>query len=172
MVALPGVTSYFDWVVIDTPSGLGLWSWNATFVSDVIVSPVQADEAAERGLTQTIEWVRSIVSGFRPGVSVEHLVRLVVTLVDRDNRVLTEMLREFLRESFPTMLLPVEIRKRAAAAQARAAHEPIFTFALTDTSRGAKEALDDFTHLTEEVLRHEGTIEKRSLASTKRAVGE
>jgi cellulose biosynthesis protein BcsQ len=160
--------------VLDVPSGLGLWSWNAVYVSDLVVIPVQADEAAERGLTQTVEWIRSIVRGFRHDTSVDSLVRLVMTIVDRDNRILTEMLRDHIRSDYPRMTLSVEIRKRAAASQARAAHLPIFHFAESDGSRGARETVEDFERLTREVAAHERNVEKGTAAEQKRgkAIGE
>lgn len=170
-LTLPPLEEYFDWIVIDTPSGLGLWSWNAVYVSDIVVTPVQADEAAERGLRQTIEWVRSIVSRFRPGVTAESLVRVVMTIVDRDNRVLNDMLREFLHEELSSLTLPCEIRKRAAACQARTAQVPILEFLKRDSTRGAREAASDFSRLTKEIVAYEKEERAPGRTRTKRAIG-
>ena len=153
--ALKPLQHYFEYVVIDTPSGLGLWTWNTVYIADLLILPTDADEAAKRCLGQTLEWVSSIIRRFRPEVCLEEFYRVLVTMENWDDRLLFAKLKASLEAEHGAQTFQTRIQRRTAVKQARDLHMPIVEFAKRDRSEGSREAVKEFVNLVKEIIAHE-----------------
>ncbi len=137
-VALEGVTSAYDEVIIDCPPSLGLLTVNALFAADRVLIVAEPAAWSSDGVEQILRNVARIAErrGGRPAVAGIVVNRLGRT---RDATYWDSMLRE----THPTMMLTPAIRLRAAVAEAAAQSMPVHAL----TRDGAAEARAEFDHL-------------------------
>lgn len=166
--AVPDLAGYFDFLIIDTPSGLGLWTWNAVYISDQIIIPVEADEAAQRCVIQTLEFVKPIIERYRPEVDYNSYFNLVMSKVNQNTTVVNSLLREMLEESFQKQTLKVELQLLNCVVKSREVGMSIFEYALIDKKPASKMAAEDFMQLTTEILTYEYKNEDGTITGSER----
>ena len=137
-VALEGVTSSYDEVIVDCPPSLGLLTVNALFAADRVLIVAEPAAWSSDGVEQILRNVGRIAErrGGRPEVAGIVVNRLGRT---RDAAYWDSMLRE----SHPAEMLAPAIRLRAAVAEAAAQSLPVHAL----TRDGAAEAAAEFDEL-------------------------
>lgn len=58
--ALKSVDKLYDYIIIDTPPALGVYTLNAIIASDGVIVPIKADKFAVDGLRRTIDTINSV----------------------------------------------------------------------------------------------------------------
>ncbi|MEI2697233.1 MAG: AAA family ATPase [Microthrixaceae bacterium] len=137
-VALQGVTSSYDEVIVDCPPSLGLLTVNALFAADRVLIVAEPAAWSSDGVEQILRNVGRIAErrGGRPEVAGIVVNRLGRT---RDATYWDSMLRE----THPTKMLRPAIRLRAAVAEAAAQSMPVHAL----TRDGAAEAAAELDEL-------------------------
>jgi chromosome partitioning protein len=140
---LDGMTSQYDFIVIDTPPTLGLITVNALVASDYVLIPIQPSYFALEGtddLLETFEKVRS-----RPNPNLK-ILGVVITMHDR-RTTLARDIHDQIRTLFGEKVFSTVISKSIRLEESPAYKETIFSFA--PNSSGAAE----YSKLCEEVIR-------------------
>jgi len=137
---IPKLKNAYDYVVIDTPPSLGLFTVSALLAATHVLVPVQPTFFCQEGLgdlNQTIVEARennaSLVS-----------VRYFMSLFDK-RTVISQELAELLRERLGKSLFATTIRKNIAVEESQYAQKTIFEYA--PKSPGA----EDYRALAQEV---------------------
>lgn len=156
----------FDVIVIDTPPNSEALTWNALFVADRVIIPMDGDEAAQRCLEQTLSVLETVLS-FRDGLKAEDMYKILVTRVTHNDRALFEDLKEYLTINHPGHTLRTVIGERTAIKWARKAGLSIFEYAKAEGTEGAKTAAKQFEKVTEEIV-NELKIGPKNLGESER----
>lgn len=131
--------SRFDYILIDCPPSLGLFTLNALATCTEVIVPVDVGVFSLRGvakLMDTIAEVRTINPGLQK-------VRALTNRTDHTN--LSADVRAEIRQGFGDNLLTTSIRKSVKIGEAQAAHSPITLFRPRDP------AAQDYIALAKEV---------------------
>lgn len=72
--ALNGVTDRYDYVVLDTPSSLGLLTINALAAADYALIPVRCDYFAGEGLAELLQTIRDVKAELNPKLDLDGFV--------------------------------------------------------------------------------------------------
>ncbi|HTX72381.1 MAG TPA: ParA family protein [Rectinemataceae bacterium] len=137
---VPKLGRSYDYVVIDTPPSLGLFTVSALLAATHVLVPVQPTFFCQEGLgdlNQTIVEARENNSNLAS-------VRYFMTLFDK-RTVISQELAELLRERLGKALLAATIRKNIAVEESQYAQKTIFEYA--PKSPGA----EDYRALAKEV---------------------
>ena len=81
----------FDFVLFDTPSGLGSITRAALAASDFVLVPFQTEHLALRSLGQTLRVVEQVAAQENPALK---LLGIVPTMLERDNEVAVSILAD------------------------------------------------------------------------------
>ncbi len=136
------IIAAYDFVIIDTPPSLGLYTQNAFIACYELIVPLQVHVFALKSVAQLHTTISVLRKQQNPRL---HISGLVCTMYDARNslsRVIAETIRQDLGEVVFKTMIPMNI----ALAEAPAAGQPITIYA--PNSPGAKAYRD----LTEEVL--------------------
>lgn len=137
---IPKLEGSFDFVVIDTPPSLGLFTVSALLAASHILVPVQPTFFCQEGLgdlNQTIVEARENNSGL---VS----VRYFMTLFDK-RTIISQDIAKLLRDKLGSSLFSTTIRRNIAIEESQYAQRTIFDYAPKST--GA----EDYRALAKEV---------------------
>lgn len=133
--ALEPILHEFDFVLIDTPPNLGIFTINALVAANAVIIPVTVDIYALDGvaaLLHTIEQVRMV----NP-----HLLNVWALANETDQSNLGKDIRAELESSFKGNLLRTIIRKNQKIRDAQAMKTPIVLWRTDDTSTHEYRAL-------------------------------
>ncbi len=122
--ALKRASDQYDYILIDPPPSLGLFTLNALAVADAAIVPLQVHAYAFKAMPQleaTIELVREL----NPRL---HIGGIVCTLSDR-RTVLSQAVEKQIRSRYGDLVFPTVIPVNVKLAEAPAAGEPISTYA-------------------------------------------
>jgi chromosome partitioning protein len=137
---VPKIASRFDFVIIDTPPSLGLFTVSALLAATHVLVPVQPTFFCQEGLgdlNQTIVEARENNVGLKS-------VRYFITLFDKRTVISQELVAIF-HEKLDKSLFKTVIRKNIAIEESQYAQKTIFDYA--PRSSGAQ----DFWKLSQEV---------------------
>lgn len=132
----------YDYIMIDPPPSLGLFTLNALVAADEVLIPLQVHIYALRGLAQLQKTVK-LVQKLNPPLRIGGIV---CTMVDRRNNLSVAVENE-IREKFGTLVYETIIPNNIRLAEAPASGTPISTY--DPASAGAKA----YAALAEEVDR-------------------
>jgi chromosome partitioning protein len=135
----------WDFVLIDCPPNLGLYTVNAFYAADGVLVPVQAQDKAYTALPLVLDSLTS-VNRYRPqlGLTPLPIVGVLLTMAER-NRMTGEVLSR-LRTDYPDLLYDTIVRDRVQARYDGRYQAPIATYAPdSDVAR-------DYAALAQEVL--------------------
>lgn len=139
-------STFYDYIIIDTPPALNILTVNAYVVSDQIIIPMFPEVLSLVGVTQIKETIHSVRKSFNPSLNV---LGILLTRYNSRTRLTKEM--EELAASLASMLhsrvFETKIRNGVAAAESPAHGMPINKHA--PNSNPGK----DYKAFTEEVLR-------------------
>jgi chromosome partitioning protein len=139
---LEPLTSYYDFIIIDTPPTLGLITVNALVASDYLIIPIQSSYFALEGSDDLLETVEKVKARPNPRLKV---LGVVITLHDK-RTTLARDIYEQIRQVFGEKVFATVITRSIRLEESPAYKETIFTFA--PQSSGATE----YSNLCKEVM--------------------
>ncbi len=145
---LDSLTPLWDYIIIDTPPGLGILTINALTAADGVIIPCQADVFSIQATGQIAETIRTVKKYCNPGLTIEGI------LLTRFNarQILTRETAETLERAalhLGTRLFKARIRETLAIREAQAQQKNIFDY--SPDGNGAR----DYNALIEELTANE-----------------
>ena len=134
--ALRQAQKQYDYILIDSPPSLGLFTLNALAASTAVIVPLQVHAFAFKAMPQleaTIGLIRDLNPALRIG-------GIVCTLVDYRNN-LSRVVEQRIRDSYGDLVFKTVIPMNIKLAEAPAASEPIIKYAPHSTGSAAYTAL-------------------------------
>lgn len=148
--ALRNIEKDYDYILIDCPPSLSIFTTNALVASDYVLVPIKIDQFAIDGLGYLIDKIYDIKDEFNP---VLEFLGAFITMDKRTavNREIKKDLKEILKDK----LLKTTIRENVKLVQSTFEQKPVITFAKNAASS------KDYKILSQEVIEH---VETKSLA--------
>jgi len=107
---LTPVSFNYDFIIIDCPPSLGLFTLNALTAADTVLAPIQCEYYALEGLSQLMHTIRTVKRALNPSLTMEGIL---LTMYDgRTNlsqQVVQEVKKHFGRQVFP-VVVPRNVR--------------------------------------------------------------
>ncbi len=144
--ALNDVRHAYDFVLIDSPPSLGLFTVNAMVAADAVLVPLQAHVFARKAMPMLEETI-SLVRQSNPMLTIGGII---VTMVDRRTSV-NQVIEESIRDQYGDLVFQTVIPFNVRLVEAPAAGQPINRYA--PESSGARA----YAELTQELLQRYGT---------------
>lgn len=134
--ALSPASNGYDYVLIDPPPSLGLFTLNALVAASEVLIPLQVHIYAMRGISQLQRTV-TLVRKLNPEL---HIGGILCTMVDRRNN-LSVAVEQEIREKFADLVYQTVIPMNIKLAEAPASGTPILTYDPSSTGARAYAAL-------------------------------
>ena len=131
----------YDFILIDCPPSLGIFTQNALIASDSVLITVQAQFLSLRGLDTVYNMIASVREKLNDKITIQGLV-----LTQTNNTRISKDIVQSLRETFKEKVFATTIRQNVAIAEASAHRKDIFTY--SPESYGAI----DYMNLAKEIL--------------------
>lgn len=132
----------YDFILIDCPPSLGVFTANALVASDSVLIVVQSSFLSVRGLQTIIDVVNEIGEELNPKLTIEGL------LLTQENRtVVRKEMANLVKEVYQGKVFKNVIRQNVALEEATAYQKDIFSYA--PDSYGA----EDYLNLAKEILK-------------------
>jgi len=136
--ALEGLTSQFDYILIDCPPSLSLLTVNGLAAAlDGVVIPVQCEYLALEGLGQLMQTLQRIRASVLPGLKIRGLV---MTMFEARTNLSADVVAE-VRNYFPNQVFHAIIPRSIRLAEAPSRGKPILAHAPESTGAQAYAAL-------------------------------
>jgi len=139
---LQAIQDQFDFIIIDTPPTLGIFTQAPLVASTEILIPVDVGYFSLQGIRQLLEEIASVRQVFNPTLDKK---KILLTKFD-SRTTLSAQVREILRESFGEDALKTVINVNVDIVRAQIERKSIFAYDLTSTG-----ALD-YQNVIEELL--------------------
>jgi chromosome partitioning protein len=139
---LQAIQDQFDFIIIDTPPTLGIFTQAPLVASTEILIPVDVGYFSLQGIRQLLEEIASVRQVFNPTLDKK---KILLTKFD-SRTTLSAQVREILRESFGEDALKTVINVNVDIVRAQIERKSIFAYDLTSTG-----ALD-YQNVVEELL--------------------
>ena len=126
--ALEKVSGKYDYIVIDTPPGLGTLTLNALIAADICVVPAQADIYSLQGVNQLADTISSVKASSNPKLKVAGVLLVKYsgrTIISKDMAAALEKLVA----KMDTKVFDAKIRECNSIREAQAVHQGIFQYA-------------------------------------------
>jgi cellulose biosynthesis protein BcsQ len=136
------IQDQFDFIIIDTPPTLGIFTQAPLVASTEILIPVDVGYFSLQGIRQLLEEIASVRQVFNPTLDKK---KILLTKFD-SRTTLSAQVREILRESFGEDALKTVINVNVDIVRAQIERKSIFAYDLTSTG-----ALD-YQNVVEELL--------------------
>jgi chromosome partitioning protein len=146
---LQPIVEQFDFIIIDTPPTLGVFTQAPLVASTEILIPVDVGYFSLQGIRQLLEEIASVREVFNPALQVK---RILLTKFD-SRTTLSGQVREILRESFGDDAFKTVINVNVDIVRAQIERKSIFSYDLTST--GAQ----DYQNVVEELLGNNVAVE-------------
>lgn len=134
--ALQETRRIYDYILIDSPPSLGVFTVNALTAADSVLVPLQAHVFALKAMPQLEETIR-IVRQLNPSL---HIGGVVVTMVDRRTSVNT-VVEDTIRQQYDTVVFQTVIPFNVKLVESPAAGQPISTYAADSSGARAYRSL-------------------------------
>jgi chromosome partitioning protein len=108
--AISGVKSHFDFIIIDTPPSLGLFTINGLVAADSVLIPMQSEFYAMEGLAQLLKAIKLVKSVPNKDLSIEGVL---ITMYDpRTNlsKQVVEEIKTYFKDKLYNTLIPRNVR--------------------------------------------------------------
>lgn len=105
------ITAHYDYIIIDLPPDVGLFTMAALYTSDFVIVPIKASSAnSVQGLDRMVELItdvreKPIYGGGNPELK---FMRLLINCADRRTQV-AKSIMQFLRDTYPDKVFATEI---------------------------------------------------------------
>ncbi len=136
----------FDFIFIDCPPSIGIYTINALCASDFVIIPVLADFFSLEGFSKFFRIIEYIREELNPSLEI---LGVIINMYDRRTKLAKEVEEEFIKY-FPNKIFSVKIPKNVKIAEAPSFGLPIQLY--SPSSPGA----DAFSMLVEEFLEKVG----------------
>jgi chromosome partitioning protein len=134
--ALSFVQKYYDYILVDTPPSLGIFTINALAASQSVIAPLQAHTYAWKSLPQ-LESMVDLVKDINPTLAIDGIL---LTMIDR-RTTLSASIEKQARDSYGDKVFKAMIPLTVRLAEAPAAGEPMRLFAPENPAAKAYAAL-------------------------------
>lgn len=134
--ALSHVVNLYDYILIDPPPSLGLFTLNALAAANSVLAPVQAQTYAFKALPK-LEATIDLIRDLNPTLGLDGIL---LTMVDRRNS-LAVAIEEEAREKYRDRVFKTVIPTATKLAEAPAAGQPIRLYAPNSPAAKAYQAL-------------------------------
>jgi chromosome partitioning protein len=124
----------YDYVIIDCPPSLGMFTQNALIASDGVIVTVQSQFLALKGLATVSDLIDSVRKKLNPSVCIRGLL-----LTQTNNTNLSKRIADALRQTHSYRVFNTTIRQNVALAEANLKRQDIFSF--RPKSTGAQDYL-------------------------------
>ena len=121
---LKRIARKYDYVIIDTPPSLGIFTINSLVASDYVLIPVQAEFFALEGLTQLMRVVELVNSRLSRNLK---LLGMVITMFNSRTRSSKEVLED-VRKHYSTSLLKTVIPRNVTITDSTMAGSPVVRY--------------------------------------------
>lgn len=145
--ALDPIKEVFNYILIDCPPSLNVFTDNGLTASNEVFIPIEAEYLALQGTSQLVEKVNEIKEG-NPNL---RITGVFLTKYDQRKN-LNKQVKEVLEQTFKGEVFNTNINTNVALAEAPSHQKDIFSY--EPTSSGAK----DYASLVEEIIRQEGAF--------------
>lgn len=122
--ALAPLRSRYDYILIDSPPGLGIFTVNALIAADALLIPLQAHVFAMDQMAQ-MESTITMIRQMNPGLAIGGIV---MTMVDR-RTLINEMVESAARARYGDLVFAITIPHSVKIIEAPAAGKPITVYA-------------------------------------------
>jgi len=136
--ALREARDRYDYILIDPPPSLGLFTLNAMAASDAVIVPLQTHAYAFRAMPQ-LEATVDLVRDIHPALAIGGIV---CTIMEAGTNLGRSVERQ-IRARYGDLVFHTVIPRNVKLAEAPAAGEPIITYAPTSAGAVAYRALTD-----------------------------
>lgn len=121
--AIEPIRKQFDFILIDTPPSLGLFTLNGLVAADSVLIPMQSEFYAMEGLAQLLKAIKLVKSGPNKNLAIEGVL---VTMYDsRTNlaRQVVEEVKNYFKEKVYETVVPRNVRLSEAPSHGVAIYE-------------------------------------------------
>lgn len=122
--ALQKTRAHYDYILIDSPPSLGLFTLNALAAADAVIVPLQVHAFAFKAMPQ-LEATIDLIRDLNPQLTIGGIV---CTLVDRRTN-LSRVVEERIRQRYGDLVFKTVIPMNVKLAEAPAASKPIIGYA-------------------------------------------
>jgi len=141
--ALEGLSSAYDYIILDCAPSLGLLTLNALTASDSVIIPIQCEYFALEGLGKLLNTIKSVQKIHNPELNIEGLL---LTMYDSRLRLSNQVIDE-VKKHFAEMVFDTIIQRNVRLSEAPSYGESIIKY--DATSRGA----NNYLSLAEELIK-------------------
>jgi chromosome partitioning protein len=126
--ALDPLRSEYDYIVIDSPPGLGLLTVNSLTASDYVVIPALADAYSLQGMGQLYETIKAVQKYCNPNLTIKGVLLTRHNSRSVLSRDMTDMI-EATAERMKATVFKTIIREGIAVKEAQAIQQSLFAYA-------------------------------------------
>jgi chromosome partitioning protein len=123
-MALAPLTAAYEFLFVDCPPSLSLLTVNALSAADSVLVPIQAEYFALEGLSELMDTVGRVRSGFNPALSIEGIV---LTMFDERTN-LARQVSEDIRRHFGEQVFRTVIPRSIRLAEAPSFGKPVLSY--------------------------------------------
>ncbi len=108
--SLDGFKEKFDFIIIDTPPSLGIFTLNGLVASDSVLIPMQSEFYAMEGLAQLLKAIKLVKSALNKELSIEGVL---ITMYDpRTNlsKQVVDEIKNYFKDKLYNTLIPRNVR--------------------------------------------------------------
>lgn len=139
---LENIKDRFDFIFIDCPPAISVYTLNALNAADGVLIPVLLEVLSVQGLDQVLKEINKIRQTTNPGLEVTGVLGTIV----HENRKLSNEILEFIRDNFHVHIFNNHVRSNVKAAEA-----PSFASTVIDYSPSCASA-KDYVSVAQELL--------------------
>lgn len=141
--ALAGITTRYDYILLDTPPSLSLLTVNVFACANGVLVPCQTHPYSFDALNELFDTIEVIKTEINP---VLEIIGIVATFFDKRTRVSRDILEKLKRDDrYASLLLKTIVRINTTIAESAARGKPVVFF------RAASSGAKDFIRLAEEI---------------------
>ena len=130
--ALGKLRAGYDVLLVDTPPSLSLLTVNALTASDAVLVPIQTEYFALEGLTELLETIDRVKSGFNPLLAIEGIV---LTMFDERTNLARQVVED-IRGHFGAKVYETVIPRNVRLGEAPSFGKPVLAYDIK--SKGAE----------------------------------
>lgn len=119
---LKGVRKNYDYIIIDTPPNLGLFTINALLATKYVISPLDPSEDAFDGLGILLDTVNEVKEDHNDNIE---LLGFVLNCYDRRNKA-EQAIEERVKSKYPEILFNSTIPRATKIRDARLSYQSVF----------------------------------------------
>lgn len=143
--ALEGITTNFDYILIDCPPSLGIITLNALTAAQTVLIPIQCEYYALEGLSQLLNTIRLVQRHLNKNLQIEGVL---LTMYDARTNLSAQVMQE-VKNYFQDKVYQTVIPRNIRLSEAPSHGKPILTY--DPRSKGA----ECYLRLAKEVMMHE-----------------